>query len=66
MRAERARPHAAAVPLLIMDDASPDDRSVKLLAELDQAGVLAHRVHSCATRENHGFVRTVNEALRIW
>jgi glycosyltransferase involved in cell wall biosynthesis len=53
------------VPILVTDDASPDERSVKLLAELDESGVLRHRVQLVRHEQNRGFVRTVNEAFEL-
>ena len=52
------------VPVLVMDDASPDSRSRRLLVELDEAGVLSHAVHYLRSGHNIGFVRTVNCAFR--
>jgi glycosyltransferase involved in cell wall biosynthesis len=51
------------VPLLVADDASPDDRSLRLLEELDLAGVLEREVGYVRSAENRGFVRTVNDAF---
>jgi glycosyltransferase involved in cell wall biosynthesis len=51
------------VPLLVADDASPDDRSLRLLEELDRAGVLDREVHYVRSAESRGFVCTVNDAF---
>ena len=53
----------ASVPILVMDDASPDDRSGQTLAELERRGVLRHVVHYHRGAENVGFVYTVNDAF---
>src|SRR5262249_47508139 len=51
------------VPLLVADDASPDDRSLRLLEELDLAGVLDREVYYVRSGETRGFVCTVNDAF---
>lgn len=51
------------VPLLVLDDAGPDDRSGKLLADLDAAGAIPHRLHYVRHEENRGFVKSANEAF---
>jgi GT2 family glycosyltransferase/glycosyltransferase involved in cell wall biosynthesis len=51
------------VPILIADDASPDDRSRRFLDELESAGVLDHALYYFRSTENRGFVATVNDAF---
>jgi glycosyltransferase involved in cell wall biosynthesis len=51
------------VPILVMDDASPDDRSRALMAELSESGVVRHELFYARSEENRGFVRTVNDAF---
>jgi GT2 family glycosyltransferase/glycosyltransferase involved in cell wall biosynthesis len=51
------------VPLLIADDASPDERSRRFVEELEIADVLAHDVYYVCHPENGGFVPTINDAF---
>jgi glycosyltransferase involved in cell wall biosynthesis len=51
------------VPLLVADDASPDDRSLRLLEELNVAGVLDREVCYTRSTESRGFLGTVNDAF---
>jgi GT2 family glycosyltransferase len=51
------------VPVLVADDASPDDRSRRFLDELETAGVLEHSVYYFRSTENRGFVATTNDAF---
>jgi GT2 family glycosyltransferase/glycosyltransferase involved in cell wall biosynthesis len=53
----------ADVPIVIADDASPDDRSRRFLEELDAAIGLRHDVIYTRSGENRGFVLTVNDAF---
>jgi glycosyltransferase involved in cell wall biosynthesis/GT2 family glycosyltransferase len=53
----------AEVPILVADDASPDDRSRRFLEELDSAVTLAHEIYYTRSAENRGFVITVNDAF---
>jgi GT2 family glycosyltransferase/glycosyltransferase involved in cell wall biosynthesis len=50
-------------PIVVADDASPDDRSRRFLEELDAAVELEHRVFYTRSEENRGFVLTVNDAF---
>jgi GT2 family glycosyltransferase/glycosyltransferase involved in cell wall biosynthesis len=52
------------VRLVVADDASPDDRSLRFLQELDSAAVLEHDVYYVRSARNCGFVRTVNDAFQ--
>ncbi len=51
------------VPVLVMDDASPDDRSQALVHELADSGALRHRLHYVRHDRNLGFVANLNNAL---
>ena len=51
------------IPLLVVDDASPDDRSARFLLDLDQIDTLRHTVHYVRQTENLGFVASVNAAF---
>jgi glycosyltransferase involved in cell wall biosynthesis/GT2 family glycosyltransferase len=51
------------VRLLVADDATPDDRSLSFLQELDAAAVLEHAIYYVRSATNRGFVRTVNDAF---
>jgi len=51
------------VPIVISDDASPDERSREFIEKLDDSGVLAHTVYYQRSAENRGFVRTVNDVF---
>jgi GT2 family glycosyltransferase/glycosyltransferase involved in cell wall biosynthesis len=53
----------AGVPVLVSDDASPDDRSRRFLEELDEAGVVDRAVYYTRNAENRGFVATANDAF---
>ena len=53
----------AEVPLLVIDDASPDERSRQLLIELDRADALPNLVHYLRHGQNRGFVASANEAF---
>ena len=53
------------VPVLVMDDASPDERSVQLLVKLDSTGALSHTVHCVKHSDTKGFVATANEAFEL-
>jgi GT2 family glycosyltransferase/glycosyltransferase involved in cell wall biosynthesis len=48
-------------PIVVADDASPDDRSRRFLEELDRAGALGHDIFYTRSTENRGFVLTVND-----
>ncbi len=52
-------------PVLLMDDASPDERSRRLVADLAADGALQHPVHYVRHADNRGFVATVNEAFAL-
>ena len=52
-----------AVPVLVVDDASPDERSTEFLVRLDEQNALAHIVYCVKHKENRGFVATANEAF---
>jgi glycosyltransferase involved in cell wall biosynthesis/GT2 family glycosyltransferase len=51
------------VRILVADDASPDDRSLRFLQELDDAVELEHEILYTRSEENRGFVLTVNDAF---
>ena len=51
------------VPVLVIDDASPDERSAQLLIKLDETGALSHTVHCVRHTQTKGFVGTANEAF---
>ena len=51
------------VPILVADDASSDERIVRLLEELDAKNVLDHDVHYLRQPQNVGFVANVNAAI---
>lgn len=51
------------VPILVSDDASPDDRSRRFLEDLELAGVLEHSLYYSRSAENRGFVATANDAF---
>lgn len=51
------------IPIMVADDASPDDRSRRFLEELDQAVALNHAIFYTRSEENRGFVLTVNDAF---
>jgi GT2 family glycosyltransferase len=51
------------VPVLVADDASPDDRSRQFLEELDKARVLKCNIYYTRSADNRGFVSTVNDAF---
>jgi GT2 family glycosyltransferase len=51
------------VPILISDDASPDDRSRRHVEGLDAAGLLGHPVFYLRQAPNLGFVANVNDAF---
>jgi GT2 family glycosyltransferase/glycosyltransferase involved in cell wall biosynthesis len=53
----------AEIPIMVADDASPDDRSRRFLEELDAAVELEHTVFYTRSEENRGFVSTVNDAF---
>jgi glycosyltransferase involved in cell wall biosynthesis/GT2 family glycosyltransferase len=53
----------AGVPIVVADDASPDDRSRRFLEELDEAVTLEHEIYYTRSAENRGFVLTVNDAF---
>lgn len=53
----------ADVPILISDDGSPDDRSLRHLQQLDAAGALPGSVHYVRHEPNGGFVANVNDAF---
>jgi GT2 family glycosyltransferase/glycosyltransferase involved in cell wall biosynthesis len=52
------------VPIVVADDASPDDRSRRFLEELEVAAVLKHRVYYTRSAENRGFVLTANDVFQ--
>jgi GT2 family glycosyltransferase len=54
----------ARVPVLVADDASPDDRSERFLKALDEAGQLDRDVYYRRSETNRGFVATANDAFR--
>jgi glycosyltransferase involved in cell wall biosynthesis/GT2 family glycosyltransferase len=54
-------PHDAR--LLVADDASPDDRSLRFLEELDAATLLDREVYYIRSTETRGFVYTLNDAF---
>ena len=51
------------VPLLVVDDASPDERSAEFLVRLDRHNALAHNVYCVKHEKTKGFVTTANEAF---
>jgi glycosyltransferase involved in cell wall biosynthesis/GT2 family glycosyltransferase len=51
------------VRLLVADDASPDDRSLRFLEELEAAALLDREVYYARAAEPRGFVCTVNDAF---
>lgn len=51
------------VPLLVVDDASPDERSAEFLVRLDRHNALAHHVYCVKHEKTKGFVTTANEAF---
>jgi GT2 family glycosyltransferase/glycosyltransferase involved in cell wall biosynthesis len=53
----------ADVPIVIADDASPDDRSRSFLEELDDTVALDHQVYYTRSPKNRGFVLTVNDVF---
>ena len=53
----------ADIPVLVVDDASPDERSTEFLVRLDGHDALAHTVYCVKHKENKGFVATANEAF---
>lgn len=55
----------ADVPILVVDDASPDERSGELLVRLAAEDAFPHVVHCVKHRETKGFVATANEAFEL-
>jgi len=53
----------AEVPILVADDASPDDRSRSFLEQLDRSVELEHAIFYTRSEQNRGFVLTVNDAF---
>ena len=53
------------VPLIVLDDSGPDDRSLALLRRLGEQGVLEHVLYYRRHEHNLGFVDTVNEAFEL-
>jgi GT2 family glycosyltransferase/glycosyltransferase involved in cell wall biosynthesis len=53
------------VPILIADDASPDDRSLGFLQELDAEELIRHNVLYRRGETNQGFVGTVNDIFAL-
>lgn len=51
------------VPVLVLDDASPDERSAEFLVRLNGRNALTHTVYCVKHKENRGFVATANEAF---
>jgi len=51
------------VPIVVADDASPDDRSLRFLEELDRTVALGHEIFYTRSAENRGFVLTVNDVF---
>ncbi len=51
----------ASVPIVVADDASPDDRSRRFLEELDGAVEFEHTILYTRSEQNRGFVLTVND-----
>jgi GT2 family glycosyltransferase/glycosyltransferase involved in cell wall biosynthesis len=51
------------VPIVVADDASPDDRSWRFLEELDRTVALDHEIFYSRSTENRGFVLTVNDVF---
>jgi GT2 family glycosyltransferase/glycosyltransferase involved in cell wall biosynthesis len=55
----------ADIPVLVVDDASPDERSTEFLVRLDEHDAFAHTVYCVKHIENKGFVATANEAFEL-
>jgi GT2 family glycosyltransferase len=51
------------VPIVVSDDASPDDRSRRFLEELEASAALRHDIYYTRSSENRGFVITVNDVF---
>ncbi|MCW3040924.1 MAG: putative glycosyltransferase, partial [Solirubrobacterales bacterium] len=55
----------ADVPVLVADDASPDDASRRWIAELEAGGHLQHPVYWSLAERNEGFVGNCNRAFAL-
>jgi glycosyltransferase involved in cell wall biosynthesis/GT2 family glycosyltransferase len=55
----------ATVPVVVLDDHGPDDRSAALLRQLDERDALEHTLYYRRHEQNRGFVHTTNEAFEL-